>query len=103
MMSVVADKAMVKKEFLWNVAGGDDWEVNNGLDQEHRPRPGYVIANDAMGWVGKTVPFSICSGNCEHFVNNLRYGKNVSGQVGKDTLVFYVQDTFWDQGTASVV
>ncbi|XP_035017058.1 phospholipase A and acyltransferase 3 [Hippoglossus stenolepis] len=84
-MSVLADSAMVKKEFLWNVVGEDEWQVNNGLDREHSPRLGFVIANEAMGWVGRSVPYSIFSGNCEHFVNNLRYGKNVSGQVTQAT------------------
>ncbi|XP_062249227.1 phospholipase A and acyltransferase 3-like [Platichthys flesus] len=86
-MSVLADSAMVKKEFLWAVVGGDEWKVNNDLDREHSPRLGFVIANDAMGWVGRTVPYSIVSGNCEHFVNNLRYGKNVSRQVTSATNV----------------
>ncbi|XP_060935445.1 phospholipase A and acyltransferase 2-like [Limanda limanda] len=84
-MSVVADVALVKKEFLWAVAGDNVWKVNNGLDQEHSPRQGFVIANEAMGWVGRTVPYSVVSSNCEHFANNLRYGKNVSRQVTSAT------------------
>ncbi|XP_019944655.2 phospholipase A and acyltransferase 4-like [Paralichthys olivaceus] len=82
-MSVVADRAVVKREFLWNVVGDDDWRVNNDLDNEYHPRPGSIIVNEAMQWVGKVVPYSVFSRNCEHFVNNLRYGKHESRQVNQ--------------------
>lgn len=81
MMSVVADKAVVKKEELWDVVGTDRWEINNSLDKKYRPRPANAIVRDACALVGRELNYSVLSGNCEHFVNDLRYGKSESQQV----------------------
>lgn len=87
MMSVVADKALVKKEELWNVVGTDRWEINNALDRKYKPRPASVIVRDACALVGAQLDYSVFSRNCEHFVNDLRYGKPESLQVTETTLV----------------
>lgn len=81
MMSVVADKAVVKKEVLWDVVGTDQWEINNSLDEKYKPRPANVIVRDACALVGRELDYSVFSRNCEHFVNDLRYGKSESLQV----------------------
>lgn len=83
MMSVVADKAVVKKEELWDVVGTDRWEINNSLDQKYKPRPASVIVRDACALVGRELDYSVFSRNCEHFVNDLRYGKPESLQVSQ--------------------
>ncbi|XP_047208838.1 phospholipase A and acyltransferase 3-like [Girardinichthys multiradiatus] len=83
MMSVLYDKAVVKKEELWDVVGTNKWEINNSLDNNYIPRPAYVIVHDACNMVGLELPYCIIRGNCEHFVNELRYGKAESRQVQK--------------------
>lgn len=85
-MSVVADKAVVKKEELWDVVGTDRWEINNSLDHKYKPRPANVIVRDAHTLVGSELDYSVFSRNCEHFVNDLRYGKPESLQVSQHML-----------------
>ncbi|XP_032411434.1 LOW QUALITY PROTEIN: phospholipase A and acyltransferase 3-like [Xiphophorus hellerii] len=80
-MSVLADKAIVKKEVLWDVVGTDKWLINNGLDQKYKPRPPHDIVREACTMVGWELPYCVFRGNCEHFVNELRYGKAESRQV----------------------
>ncbi|KAM9357436.1 phospholipase A and acyltransferase 3-like [Symphorus nematophorus] len=82
-MSVLTEKAMVKKEELWDVVGTDQWEINNSLDEKYKPRQRHIILRDACALVGRELPYSIFSWNCEHFVNDLRYGKAESRQVRK--------------------
>ncbi|CAB1325048.1 unnamed protein product [Coregonus sp. 'balchen'] len=36
MMSVLSDKAKVKKEEIWDVVGHDQWCINNQLDQQYK-------------------------------------------------------------------
>ncbi|XP_028272526.1 HRAS-like suppressor 3 [Parambassis ranga] len=86
-MAVVVDRAMVKKEKLTDVVGNDKCRINNSLDQECNPRPAQVIVKEACGLVGNELPYSITGQNCEHFVNELRYGKAESRQVHKATTV----------------
>ncbi|XP_034037767.1 phospholipase A and acyltransferase 3-like [Thalassophryne amazonica] len=81
MMSVFAEKAVVKKELLWDVAGTNQWKINNSLDDSYNPRPARVIVMEACALVGDELPFCVFRGNCEHFVNELRYGKAESRQV----------------------
>lgn len=80
-MSVMHDKATVKKEKLLVVAGSDKWKVNNSLDEEFDPRAVDLILKDARQMVGAELPYNITRENCEHFVTNLRYGKPESRQV----------------------
>nr|XP_046262980.1 phospholipase A and acyltransferase 3-like isoform X2 [Scatophagus argus] len=83
MMSVLAEKALVKKEELWDVVGTDQWKINNSLDKKYEPRPARVIVREAWALVGRELPYCLFRGNCEHFVNELRYGKAESRQVRK--------------------
>lgn len=85
-MSVVTEKAIVKKEELWDVVGTDKWKINNSLDNEYKPRPVHVIAREACAKVGDELPYCVFRGNCEHFANELRYGKAESRQVGGPVL-----------------
>ncbi|XP_026137212.1 HRAS-like suppressor 3 [Carassius auratus] len=81
MMSVLNDKAKVKKEELNKVVGNDNYHVNNLLDGKYNQRPVEDILRDAHSFVGKELPYCVFSGNCEHFVTELRYGKAESRQV----------------------
>ncbi|KAM4622090.1 phospholipase A and acyltransferase 3-like isoform 1-T2 [Polymixia lowei] len=83
MMSVLCEKAVVKREELWDVVGTDRWEINNGLDKKYEPQPVHNIVSEARKLVGKELPYSVFQGNCEHFVTELRYGKAESRQVRK--------------------
>ncbi|XP_010770206.1 HRAS-like suppressor 3, partial [Notothenia coriiceps] len=82
LMSVPNEKALVKKEKLRDVVGNDKWEINNSLDEKNKPRPAKDIARDACARVGQTLPYNVIKKNCEHFANDLRYGKAKSMQVG---------------------
>lgn len=83
MMSVLTEKALVKKEELWDVVGMNQWKINNGLDTKYRPRPAHVIVREACALVNSELPYCVFRGNCEHFANELRYGKAESRQVQK--------------------
>lgn len=83
MMSVLTEKAVVKREELWDVVGTDKWEINNSLDEKYKPLPVHVIVNEARKRVGRELPYCVFRGNCEHFANELRYGKAESRQVGQ--------------------
>ncbi|XP_051275248.1 phospholipase A and acyltransferase 3-like [Dicentrarchus labrax] len=83
MMSVLAEKAIVKKEELWDVVGMNQWKINNSLDSEYKPRPVHIIVREASLRVGEELPYCVFRGNCEHFANELRYGKAESRQVRK--------------------
>ncbi|XP_015194301.1 phospholipase A and acyltransferase 3-like [Lepisosteus oculatus] len=92
MMSLTCDKAVVKRERLRRVAGDDRFRVNNALDRKRRPRPAYEIVKDAESLVGKWLEYSVVTSNCEHFVNELRYGTAESLQV-QDTVTAVVTAT----------
>ncbi|XP_026185689.1 phospholipase A and acyltransferase 3-like [Mastacembelus armatus] len=83
MMSVLTEKAVVKKEELWDVVGTNQWKINNSLDEKYEPRPAHVIVKEAHLLVGQELQYCVFRGNCEHFVNELRYGKAESRQVRK--------------------
>ncbi|XP_056137901.1 phospholipase A and acyltransferase 3-like [Lampris incognitus] len=90
MMSAISDKAIVKKEGLWDLVKTDQWVINNDLDKDYEPRPVRNIIRDALSLVGTQLPYCVLSWNCEHFVNELRYGKGESRQVRKagETLMY---------------
>uniref|UniRef100_A0A8C3IGY2 LRAT domain-containing protein n=1 Tax=Chrysemys picta bellii TaxID=8478 RepID=A0A8C3IGY2_CHRPI len=90
LMSVVADKAVVRKEPLWAVVKGDDYRVNNKHDGKLPRRSVDQIIQEAESLVGKTMPYSVTSENCEHFVTKLRYGVARSDQVGVEWALLYV-------------
>ncbi|XP_053362138.1 phospholipase A and acyltransferase 3-like isoform X1 [Clarias gariepinus] len=83
MMSVLCDKAIVKKEQFWDVVGEDKYTVNNLLDEKYEPRPIDVILQEAHRLLGQDLPYCVFRRNCEHFVTDLRYGKPESRQVRK--------------------
>lgn len=87
MMSVLAEKAIVKKEELWDVVGTNQWKINNALDNEYEPRPVHLIVREACALVNANLPYCVFRGNCEHFANELRYGKAESRQVSGHILV----------------
>lgn len=80
-MSALTDKAMVKKELLYDVAGRDRYQVNNKHDDKYSPLPPSKIVQRAEEQVGREVLYKLTSENCEHFVNELRYGVPRSDQV----------------------
>ncbi|XP_060032175.1 phospholipase A and acyltransferase 2-like [Erinaceus europaeus] len=77
----LTDKAVVKKELLSKVAGRDRYRVNNKHDDKYSPLPTNKIVQRAEEQVGREVPYKLTSENCEHFVNELRYGVPRSDQV----------------------
>uniref|UniRef100_A0A8C1YQR1 Retinoic acid receptor responder 3-like n=1 Tax=Cyprinus carpio TaxID=7962 RepID=A0A8C1YQR1_CYPCA len=81
MMSVLCDKATVKKEELYEVVGNDEYRINNLLDEKYEPRPVREILQDAHSVLGQELPYCVFRGNCEHFVTELRYGEPQSRQV----------------------
>ncbi|KAG9272468.1 phospholipase A and acyltransferase 4 isoform X1 [Astyanax mexicanus] len=83
MMSVLCDKAVVKKEQLWDVVGDDMYTINNLLDHKYEPRPVQDILRDAHSLLYRELPYCVFRGNCEHFATELRYGKAESRQVRK--------------------
>ncbi|XP_074227953.1 phospholipase A and acyltransferase 3 isoform X1 [Camelus bactrianus] len=80
-MSALTDKAIVKKELLYDVAGTDQYRVNNKHDGRYPPLPPSKIIQRAEELVGQEVLYKLTSENCEHFVNELRYGIARSDQV----------------------
>nr|XP_057919021.1 phospholipase A and acyltransferase 3-like [Doryrhamphus excisus]XP_057919022.1 phospholipase A and acyltransferase 3-like [Doryrhamphus excisus]XP_057919023.1 phospholipase A and acyltransferase 3-like [Doryrhamphus excisus]XP_057919024.1 phospholipase A and acyltransferase 3-like [Doryrhamphus excisus] len=80
-MSIFADRALVKREELWEVVGKDRYRVNNHLDHKYKPRLSDDVVREALALVGQMLSYCIISANCEHFVTNLRYGKPESRQV----------------------
>lgn len=82
--SVLTERAIVKKEMLWDVVGTDKWVINNCLDKKYEPRPSHIIVKEACALVGQEQPYCVFRKNCEHFVNELRYGKAESRQVSAE-------------------
>uniref|UniRef100_A0A674I0N2 LRAT domain-containing protein n=1 Tax=Terrapene triunguis TaxID=2587831 RepID=A0A674I0N2_9SAUR len=80
-MSVLTDRAVVKKDRLWDVAGGDRYRVNNKYDWRCSPLPVSKILMEAESLVGQKMMYSVTSENCEHFVTKLRYGHPMCDQV----------------------
>uniref|UniRef100_A0A8C5Z3G0 LRAT domain-containing protein n=1 Tax=Marmota marmota marmota TaxID=9994 RepID=A0A8C5Z3G0_MARMA len=81
----IKHKAIVKKELLSVVAGGDKYRVNNKNDNKYEPLPPDKIVQQAEKMVGTYVPYSLTNNNCEHFVNKLRYGVPLSDQQAGKT------------------
>ncbi|XDB65978.1 PREDICTED: HRAS-like suppressor 3 [Capra hircus] len=77
----VADRAIVKKERLCDVVGKDLYRVNNKHDNKYKPLPPSKIVQQAEKLVGQVMSYSVTSQNCEHFVNELRYGVPRSDQA----------------------
>lgn len=81
LMSVMTEKAVVKKELLWSITGNGDYRVNNKYDLKYAPFPANKIVQEAESLLGREMPYCVASGNCEHFVTRLRYGIAQSDQV----------------------
>lgn len=73
--------AQVRRQMLWEVVGRHRYEINNHLDDEYEPRESHAIVREACRLVGRELPYSVTSYNCEHFVTELRYGRRESRQV----------------------
>ncbi|XP_062951236.1 phospholipase A and acyltransferase 4-like [Cynocephalus volans] len=79
--SIPSDRAVVKRELLEDVVGGCRYRVNNDLDRKYKPLPVSEIIKSAKEKVGQEVEYSFVTKNCEHFVTDLRYGKERCRQV----------------------
>uniref|UniRef100_A0A8P0PKP3 Phospholipase A and acyltransferase 3 n=2 Tax=Canis lupus familiaris TaxID=9615 RepID=A0A8P0PKP3_CANLF len=79
-MSTLTEKAVVKKELLYDVVGRDKYQINNKHDDKYSPLPPSKIVQRAEELVGQELPYSLPCENCEHFVNELRYGVARSDQ-----------------------
>ncbi|KAG7518394.1 hypothetical protein JOB18_033620 [Solea senegalensis] len=73
----------VKKEKLKDVAGDNEWKVNNTRDRKQAPLPAEQIVRNALSLVENTVHYRLLQYNCEHFAKELRYGQATSMQVMK--------------------
>ncbi|ELR46111.1 HRAS-like suppressor 2, partial [Bos mutus] len=80
-MSSLADRARVKKERLCDVVGKDPYRVNNKHDDKYNPFPPSKVVQLAEKLVGREFCYHLLHTNCEHFVNELRYGVSRSDQV----------------------
>lgn len=94
---IPADKGTVLKQKLLDVVGNDKWRINNSLDKKYKVRQVDVIVKEACLLVGAILPYSLTQSNCEHFVNELRYGKAESRQVNQ------MRDTAVAGGTMAIV
>ncbi|XP_055522118.1 phospholipase A and acyltransferase 3-like [Leucoraja erinacea] len=72
---------VIKREPLDEVVGNNSWKVNNGSDGMWNPFPVDKIIKKVNEMIGCRVRYKVLSANCEHFVNSLRYGIDISFQV----------------------
>ncbi|KAB0377569.1 hypothetical protein FD755_012013 [Muntiacus reevesi] len=79
--SVFSNRAVVKYSRLEDVLHGCSWKVNNKLDGTYLPLPVDRIIQRTKKMINRIVQYSLIEGNCEHFVNDLRYGVPRSQQV----------------------
>lgn len=84
--SIFSNRAVVKYSRLEDVLHGCSWKVNNKLDGTYLPLPMDKIIRRTKQMINKIVHYNLIEGNCEHFVNNLRYGVPRSQQVGRHWL-----------------
>ncbi|XP_045429994.1 uncharacterized protein LOC118707299 isoform X2 [Pipistrellus kuhlii] len=75
---------VVKRELLKEVVENCSYEVNNHLDHLYKPRSTKQMLTVAEEMVGKKIEYSVLSGNCDHFVTDLRYGKAISRQLREE-------------------
>ncbi|XP_038203749.1 phospholipase A and acyltransferase 5 [Arvicola amphibius] len=79
--SIFSNRAVVKYSRLEDVLHGCSWKINNKLDGTYLPLPVDKIIQRTKHMINKIVQYSLIDGNCEHFVNDLRYGVPRSQQV----------------------
>lgn len=82
MMTVLSTVGTVECHKIREVVGNDRFQINNLLDHRYKPRDRGVIVREACKLVGRELPYSAATFNCEHFVTGLRYGEPESRQVG---------------------
>ncbi|XP_078391060.1 phospholipase A and acyltransferase 3-like [Cetorhinus maximus] len=80
-LSSSTECAVVKKQLLSEVAGNYKYRVNNSSDKKWVPLPVDQIIKNAEAKVGKRMKYKVTTANCEHFVNELRYGIKISYQA----------------------
>ncbi|XP_041578465.1 phospholipase A and acyltransferase 3-like isoform X1 [Vulpes lagopus] len=80
-MSTLTEKAVVKKELLYDVVGRDKYQINNKHNDKYSPLPPSKIVQRAEELVGQALPYSLPCENCEDFVNKLLCGVTQSNQV----------------------
>ncbi|KAL6083558.1 hypothetical protein STEG23_000631, partial [Scotinomys teguina] len=91
--SIFSNRAVVKYSRLEDVLHGCSWKINNKLDGTYLPLPVEKIIQRTKIMINKTVQYSLIEGNCEHFVNDLRYARTSStilnkyGESGQPCLV----------------
>ncbi|XP_051251930.1 phospholipase A and acyltransferase 4-like [Dicentrarchus labrax] len=81
LMLLDSNTAQVRRQKIWEVVGSHEFKINNLLDGECQPRERHIIVREACSMVGRELPYSLTTHNCEHFVTELRYGKPESQQV----------------------
>ncbi|XP_050815105.1 phospholipase A and acyltransferase 2-like [Gopherus flavomarginatus] len=86
-MSVLTNLAVVKRERLRDIAGGDWYRVNNKYDGRCSPLPVSKILMEDESLVGQKMQYSVTSENCEHFVTKLHYGQPMCDQLRADAMV----------------
>ncbi|XP_062253446.1 phospholipase A and acyltransferase 3-like [Platichthys flesus] len=74
-------KGYVLQEKFSKVVGSHHFKVNNLLDKNYKPRDPSIIVKEALERVGNMLTYDLVSYNCEHFANEMRYGKPESRQV----------------------
>ncbi|KAM5317730.1 phospholipase A and acyltransferase 5 [Glossophaga mutica] len=79
--SLFSNRAVVRCSRLQDVLQGCSWKINNKLDGTYLPLPVDQIIQRTKQMVNRVVQYSLIEGNCEHFVNDLRYGVPRSQQV----------------------
>ncbi|XP_049636820.1 phospholipase A and acyltransferase 5 [Suncus etruscus] len=79
--SIFSNQAVVKYSRLEDVLHGCSWKVNNKLDSTYLPLPVDKIIQRTKEMINQIVQYNLLEGNCEHFVNGLRYGVRRSQQV----------------------
>uniref|UniRef100_A0A3Q2DP44 LRAT domain-containing protein n=1 Tax=Cyprinodon variegatus TaxID=28743 RepID=A0A3Q2DP44_CYPVA len=91
---LTSEMGVVMKEKLQEVLKGDRWRINNYLDRTYKPQQIYAIVKQASGFIGARLPYNLVSFNCEHFANELRYGKRTSRQVVAEAGVIWCGEVF---------
>ncbi|XP_046566049.1 phospholipase A and acyltransferase 3-like [Haliotis rubra] len=77
---VTFDKAIVRRDNFWDVAGDDMVYKNNSNDSKWKSLPPSQIVERALSKIGR-VGYNLIFSNCEHFVKWCRYNMERSDQV----------------------
>lgn len=73
--------AQVKMEKLSDVAGKDEYRINNLLDDQYDVQPISMMVQKAKTLLGERFTYNMLTSNCEHFVTEIRYGYPESCQA----------------------